>query len=118
MSSSEVIICLLGNDNFLQGGITVNTPISQSILSRFTLFVSRTDGFRKNIYLDSNTSNQRFEGMFRSKLRFYPRKNYIIDINQKYNLKPKRYRFYFILFSCDILYIVHHVVTLWKSINI
>lgn len=72
----------LGNDNLFAGGIAFGSSVFQSkdFSFRLSLANQQSDGFRKNLFLDSNETNSRENSDSRLQLRYAPNSQTKIDL--------------------------------------
>lgn len=72
----------LGSDNLLSGGIAFGGSVFQStdFSYRISLAQQQSDGFRKDLYLNSNDTNSRENSDARIQLRYQPSSATKIDL--------------------------------------
>ncbi|MFN4896763.1 MAG: TonB-dependent receptor [Pseudomonadota bacterium] len=74
---------MAGNDDLLSGGVAVGGAVpgtDDKLQIRFSAFNSRSDGFRDNVFLGRDDTNQRDESVARLKLRYRPSANLSFDL--------------------------------------
>ncbi len=71
-TSQNVLQLSMGNADTRSAGLALDLPIATSIKGRLALQRSYNNGFRENVYLNSDHTNERQESLARLKLHWIP----------------------------------------------
>ena len=81
----------LATDNSRQVAFSLNTPITDKLQSRFSVFSGNQDGFRKNQYKNITNSNAKNEIFVKNKTRWVPSSLLQFDLSALYSEQNNKY---------------------------
>ena len=81
----------LATDNSRQFAFSLNTPITEKLQSRFSIFSGIEDGFRKNQYKNITNSNAKNEIFVKNKTRWVPSSLLQFDLSALYSRQNNKY---------------------------